>query len=147
VEIEELLEEAVMAKLERRHAPVAFPDVFGWFDEPWAPWAPGRALRVEDYVRDGTYVLHAELPGVDPDKDVEITVEGGMLTIRAERREQYTEPHRCEFRHGSLVRSVTLPERADTEHITASYDRGILEITVPVPEAKAQSRRIEVTHG
>ena len=146
----DLLEEAVMAKLERRHAPVALPDVFGWFEEPWSPWlpwAPGRAFRVEDYVRDGTYVLHAELPGVDPDKDVQITVEGTVLTIRAERREEHTEPHRCEFRHGSLARSVTLPEGADTEHITASYDKGILEITVPVPEAKAQSRRIEITHG
>jgi len=141
------LEEAVMAKLERRHAPAAFPHVLGWCGEPWSPWAPGRAFRVEDYVRDGTYVLHAELPGVDPDKDVEITVEGTMLTIRAERREEYTEPHRCEFRYGSLVRSVTLPEGADTGHITASYDKGVLEITVPVPEARAQSRRIEITHG
>jgi HSP20 family protein len=146
----DLSEEAVMAKRERRHAPVAFPRVLGRFEELWSPWllwAPGRAFRMEDYVRDGTYVLHAELPGVDPDKDVEITVEGTTLTIRAERQEEYTEPHRCEFRHGSLVRSVTLPGGADTEHITASYDKGILEITVPVPEAKAQSRRIEVTHG
>lgn len=51
-------EEAVMAKLERRHAPAAFPHVFGWFEEPWSPWlpwAPGRAFRVEDYVRDRTW--------------------------------------------------------------------------------------------
>jgi HSP20 family protein len=141
-----------MAKdVERRHAPALFPDLLDWFEEPWPAWlrfTSGRPFRVEDYVRDGTYVLRAELPGIDPDKDVEITVEGTTLAIRAERREEHTEPHRCEFRYGSLVRSVTLPAGADTEHIIASYNKGILEITVPVPEAKAPGgRHIEITHG
>ncbi len=139
-----------MAKIERRQVPAVFPDLFSWLEMPWSPWLPftsGHAFRVEDYRRDDTYVLHAELPGVDPEKDVEITVEGTVLTVRAERREEHTEPHRCEFRHGSLVRSVTLPARADIEHITASYDKGILEIVVPVPEAKAKSRRVAITHG
>ena len=105
-----------------------FPDLFDWFDKPWPAWlrfTSGRPFRVEDCVRDGAYVLRAELPGIDPDKDVEITVEGTTLAIRAERREEHTEPHRCKFRYGSLVRSVTLPAGADTEHITASYNKGI----------------------
>ncbi len=139
-----------MAKIERRQVPAAFPDLFSWFEMPWSPWLPftsGHAFRVEDYRRDDTYVLHAELPGVDPEKDVEITVEGTVLTVRAERHEEHTEPHRCEFRHGSLVRSVTLPAGADTEHITASYDKGILEIIVPVPGAEAKTRRVAITHG
>ena len=71
-----------------------------------------------------------------------------LTSVPGSRHEEHTEPHRCEFRYGSLVRSVTLPAGADTEHITASYNKGILEITVPVPEAKAQGKRhIEVTHG
>jgi HSP20 family protein len=105
----------------------------------------GHMFRVEDYVKDDRYVVRAELPGMDPEKDVEITVEDGMLTIRAERREEHKEAHRSEFRYGSFSRSVALPDRADTEHITATYDKGILEVSVPVPEAKPKGRRIAIT--
>ena len=136
-----------MAQLERRHP--RFPDLFDMFDEPWAPLLPfttGRPFRVEDYVHDGDYVLRAELPGLDPEKDVEVSVEGRTLTIHAERHEEHKEPHHCEFRYGSLSRSVTLPEGADTEHITAGYDKGILKVTVPLPKAEAESRRIQVSH-
>jgi HSP20 family protein len=136
-----------MAQLERRHP--RFPDLFDMFDEPWAPLLPfttGRPFRVEDYVQDGDYVLRAELPGLDPEKDVEVSVEGRTLTIHAERHEEHKEPHHCEFRYGSLSRSVTLPEGADTEHITAGYDKGILKVTVPLPKAEAESRRIQVSH-
>ncbi len=89
---------------------------------------------------------------MDPDKDVEITVADGTLRIRAKRREEHKEPHHSEFRYGSFTRSVALPERADTEHVTASYDKGaleydkgVLEVSVPVPEAKPKGRRIEIT--
>lgn len=136
-----------MAQLERRHP--RFPDLFDMFDEPWAPLLPftsGRPFRVEDYIQDGDYVLRAELPGLDPEKDVEVSVEGRTLTIHAERREEHKEAHHCEFRYGSLSRSVTLPEGADTKHITAGYDKGILQVTVPLPKAEAESRRIQVSH-
>jgi len=139
-----------MAQLQRRRPRALFPDLSDWLDEPWAPLLPftaGRMIRVEDYVHDGDYVVRAELPGLDPEKDVEVSVAGGTLTIHAERREEHTEPHHCEFRHGTFTRSVTLPDGADTEHITASYGKGILEITVPVPEAKAEGHRIEITHA
>lgn len=139
-----------MAKLERRHPHVPFPDLSEWFEEPWAPLLPftaARAFRVEDYVQEGKYVLRAELPGLDPEKDVEVSVEDGTLTIHAERHEEQEEPHRSEFRYGSLTRSVALPEGADTEHVSASYDKGILQVTVPVPQAKGEGRRIEITHG
>ncbi|MFI5062668.1 MAG: Hsp20/alpha crystallin family protein [Streptosporangiales bacterium] len=137
-----------MAQLERRRP--RFPDLLDWFDEPWAPLLPfstGRPFRVEDFAEEGKYVLRAELPGLNPDKDVEVSVEGGTLKIHAERHEEHKEAHRSEFRYGSFTRSVTLPEGADTEHITAGYDKGILEVTVPVPKAKAESRRIEVGHA
>jgi HSP20 family molecular chaperone IbpA len=55
---------------------------------------------------------------MDPEKEVEITVEDGTLTIHAERREEHKEPHRSEFRYGSFTRSVVLPGRADTEHVS-----------------------------
>jgi HSP20 family molecular chaperone IbpA len=77
--------EAVMARLERRYP--RLPDLFDLFEEPWPPLLPftaGRAFRVEDCMQEGDYVLPAELPGLDPEKDVEVSVEGGMLTIHAE---------------------------------------------------------------
>ena len=131
-----------------RHPSGLLPDLRDWLDAPWAPlmpFAPGHLFRVEDYIQDDKYIVRAELPGMDPEHDIEITVEGGMLTIRAERHEEHKEAHRSEFRYGSFTRSVALPERADTEHVTATYDKGILEISVPVPEAKPAGRRIEIT--
>jgi HSP20 family molecular chaperone IbpA len=84
---------------------------------------------------------------MDPEKDLEINVEGGTLTIHAERREEQKEAHRSEFRYGSFTRSVALPDGADTEHTTATYDTGILQVSVPVPEAKPQGRRVEITQS
>jgi HSP20 family protein len=139
-----------MAQLERRHSWGRFPDLSDWFDDPWAPLLPfssSREFRVEDYLREGNYILRAELPGLDPDKDVEVSVENRTLTIRAERHEEHEEPHRSEFRYGSLTRSVTLPEGADTEHITATYEKGILRVSVPIPQTKAEARRITVSHS
>jgi HSP20 family protein len=136
-----------MAKLARRQGVV--PDVLDWLESPWAtllPFTPSQTFRVEDYVTDDQYVVRAELPGLDPEKDIEVTVTDGTLTIHAERREEHKEPHRSEFRYGSYDRSVTLPERADTEHIKARYDKGILEVSVPMPEVKPEGRRIRVDH-
>jgi HSP20 family protein len=135
----------------RRHtAPARFPDLFDWLDSPWSavlPFGSAQTFRVEDYTEDGKYMIRAELPGLDPGKDVEVTVESGMLTIHAERREETKETHHSEFRYGSLTRSVTLPEGADPDKITASYDKGILTVTVPVPEeAKPAARRIAIGH-
>jgi len=92
-------------------------------------------------------VIRAELPGLDPD-DVQVTVESGMLTIRAERREETKQNRHSEFKYGSLTRSVSLPEGADPDKITASFDKGILNVTVPMPaEAKPASRQISVERG
>jgi len=134
----------------RRQAPRSLPDLLDWLDAPWAPllpFGPGHTFRVEDYVKDNNYVVRVELPGMEPEKDIEITVTDGTLTIRAERREEHAEAHRSEFRYGSFSRSVALPDRADTEHITATYDKGILQVSVPVPEAKEQGRRIAITNA
>jgi HSP20 family protein len=132
----------------RRQSSTRLPDLLDWLDAPWAPLLPftaARRFRVEAYVKDNRYVVRAELPGMDPDKDVEITVEDRTLTIHAERREEHKEPHRSEFRYGSFTRSVVLPQHADTEHITATYDNGILEVSVPMPESKPEGRRIAIT--
>lgn len=94
-------------------------------------------IRLEEELKDGHYVLHAELPGVDPAKDIDITVHNGQLTIKAERSEKKETGGRSEFCYGSLTRSITLPADADEDAITATYDKGILTVDVAVPEQKA----------
>jgi len=135
-----------------RHAvPTRFPELLDWLESPWPavlPFGAAHTFRVEDYTEDGTYMIRAELPGVDPEKDVEVTVESGMLTIHAERREEKKEDRHSEFKYGSLTRSVTLPEGADPDNITATYDQGILKVTIPVPEeTKPATRKIAVGHA
>jgi HSP20 family protein len=143
-----------MARLPRPQAParfrVVFPDLAGWLESPWTeppPFLAGQVFRVEESVRPGRYVIRAELPGLDPENDIEVTVDGQILTIRAERRRQDSGPDRSEFRYGSLARAVRLPARVDAADVTARYDKGVLEVTVPVPEVKQEGTRIPVQNA
>jgi HSP20 family protein len=135
-----------MATIARRAPRGMLPDLLDWVDPPWTmfPFPAGPGFRIEDYVEDGRYTVRAELPGLDPAKDIHVTVEGDILTIRAERREEEKQAHRSEFRYGSLSRSVRLPVSPDPKEITAHYGKGILEVCVPVPQAKSGTQRIEI---
>ena len=99
---------------------------------------PGEELiRVDEY-RDGdTQVIRAELAGIDPERDVELTVQDGMLRIHAERRvEEETEDKgytRHELRYGTMTRTLPLPDGAQASDIAATYTNGILEVRIPVP--------------
>lgn len=123
------------------------PRLFGgmtdWFEVDFPPPLP--AIRLEDKVSDQEYVLRAELPGLDPDKDVQITTLNGVLTVRAERREEQKGLNRTEFRYGVLQRAVRLPANADESAITATYQKGILEVTVPLTAPQPAGRQIAVT--
>jgi HSP20 family protein len=99
-------------------------------------------FRVEEMIRDDRYMIRAELPGLDPDNDIEVTVDGRILTIRAERCQRDKEPYRSEFRYGSLARTVRLPARVDAADVTAGYDKGVLEVSVPVRVVKPEGTRI-----
>ena len=114
---------------------------------------PGEEIiRVDEYRDDDVQVIRAELPGIDPDKDVELTVTNGMLRINAERRtEERTEEKgviRREMRYGSFTRSLPLAEGATDDDIDASYKNGVLEIRVPVaqPAARPEPKMIPVSH-
>jgi HSP20 family protein len=116
--------------------------------------APGEdVIRVDEYRDDDTQVIRAELPGIDPDKDVDISVSGGMLRINAERRvEEKTEKKgytRHEMRYGSFTRTLPLAEGATEDDIEADYKDGVLEIRVPVaqPEIQAEPKKIAVSHS
>ncbi|MDA0638283.1 Hsp20/alpha crystallin family protein [Nonomuraea sp. MCN248] len=130
---------------ERRESKLPFPELFEWMESPMFGFRPfGQIVRVEDYIADGRYVVRAELPGIDPDKDVEVTVHGGMLHIRAEKTRKTSEPHRSEFAYGSLSRTVTLPATARTDDVKAVYKDGVLEVSVGLAEEKEEGRRITV---
>ena len=133
-----------MSTLTRRDYRGPFGDMVDWLEAPWAMLRPatGHVMRLEDYVKDGSYVIRAELPGIDPEKDVEITVSERILTIKAERHEEEVGKHHSEFHYGTFSRSVTLPAGADKEHIDAVYGHGILEVTVPLTDkSTAESAR------
>jgi HSP20 family molecular chaperone IbpA len=108
--------------------------------------ASGAAVPVEDYIRNGQYELRAELPGLDPERDIEITVAGEILTITAHRPEDTRGRQHSEFRYGTAERSFRLPPSADLSRIQASYGHGILTVCVLLaPDTEAPlSRRIPV---
>jgi HSP20 family protein len=104
-----------------------------------------QPIRIEDFVEDGHYLVRAELAGIDPAKDVEVTVGSGYLTIRAERHDKTEGKHRTEFRYGSFSRSLPLPGDANPDDITASFDHGILTVSVGLKAAKKDEvKKIEV---
>jgi len=96
---------------------------------------------------DGNYHIEADLPGVDA-SSVEVTVEHGTLTIRAERAPHYATARvlSAERPQGSFSRQLTLGEGVDSDHLTADYADGVLHIVIPA-SPKVQPRRIEVTHA
>ncbi len=116
-----------------------FPSLAGLrpvFDTP--------VMRLEDEMKDGRYVVRAEMPGVDPAKDIDITVRDGQLTIKAERSERKDFEGRSEFSYGSFARTVSLPAGADEDSIEATYDKGILTVSVAISEPKPTERRVQV---
>lgn len=121
----------------------------------WQPFGamnwPFRDIRVEEFVDGEQLVVRAEVPGVDPDRDIDVSVDSGVLTIAVERRESSREKldkgFHSEFRYGSFVRQVRLPAGTSPEVVSATYRDGVLEIRMPRPSAEAASRRIQIQRG
>ena len=123
------------------------------FDSPTSPGNGGAARRwipAMDLVEtEDDFVLRADLPGMTED-DVKIEFEDGTLTISGERRSEHETKnegyYRVERAYGSFSRSLTLPQGVDPERVSASFDKGVLEVRVPKPEAR-KPRRIEIGAG
>ena len=109
------------------------------------------ALKVEEFRDGNTLVVKAEMPGIDPEKNVDISVSNGVLHIAAEREEKTEEKskdgYRSEFRYGSFTRDITLPIGCKEEDVTATYRDGVLEVRVPVPEQAAAASKIPITRA
>jgi len=127
------------------------------FPDRWRRWLDldteaDRWLRIEELHEHGEMVIRAELPGIDPDKDVEITVSQGVLHISA-KREESTEMkdkekgiYRSEFRYGMFSRDFVLPTGVDHRAVWATYKDGILEVRMPwVDESKPSTTRVPVS--
>ena len=121
------------------------------FGLPAASQAPRvLAPRMDVTETETEYRLEAELPGLE-EKDIQVTLENGVLTLAGERKEEHEETdekrgfmHRESFR-GRFERSLALPEDADEKGVTANYKSGILTLAIPKrPVAKPEVRTIEV---
>ena len=109
-------------------------------------------LRVEEYREDNTLVVKAEVPGIDPEKDIEINLAGNQLHLGVRREEKSEhkgkEGYHSEFRYGTFSRSVTLPAGVTQDDVQATYQDGVLEVRVPIPEEPVSgARRIPITRG
>ena len=105
-------------------------------------WIPS----VDVFEAENEIVLRAELPGLS-EEDVEITLENGRLTVKGEKKLEKEdvegEYRRLESRHGSFFRSFAVPNTIDRERIEATFEKGVLQVSLPKAEA-AKPQRIEV---
>jgi HSP20 family protein len=115
-------------------------------------WEDSSWLRVEEFVDGASQVVRVEVPGIDPEKDVEISVVNGTLRISATKQEKSEhkdkDSYRSEFHYGSFVRSVALPKGCTESDVTATYRDGVLDVRIPMGEApQPKPVKIPVTRG
>jgi HSP20 family protein len=142
-----------MTTLSRRNA---WLSPFAEFDALFRPLATEVArvgfTPAAEVDRDGDDALVSlELPGLDPEKDVTVEVDGGALVVRGERRDERTDESNGrrlrEVRYGSFRRSFTLPKHVSGDDLTATYDKGVLTVRVAGAYRGATAQRVPVTSG
>lgn len=106
-------------------------------------WTPAVDIREEE----NCYLITADIPGVNS-KDIDITLEEGVLAIKGERKTE-TEVSEQGYRrreriYGTFMRQFTLPDTVDSTNISAAASDGVLEVTIP-KQAKPEPRRITVS--
>lgn len=118
-----------------------------WRGFPRGPWS----LRVEEYEDGGTLRIRVDAPGIDPERDVDLRVADGVLTVVVERLESPERAakagYRTELRYGRFSRQIPLPPRAKTERVAATYSDGMLEITVPIAPESDEGVRVVVARA
>jgi HSP20 family protein len=107
-------------------------------------------FKVEEMMEDGNMVIRAEVPGIDPDTDVEITISEGVLHFDVHRTEKTEHKdkagYRSEFHYGEMKRAIALPVGVTEEDVVATYKDGILEVKLPIAEAvKVPVTRVAVS--
>lgn len=126
-----------------------FPRLMDWFED-FVPvgWSLRNEMmhpiKIEEIVKDNEIIVRAELPGVDPDKDIDVAIDAGYLTIKGERREEFKNAERSEFHYGSFSRSIALPSGVDDKSVHATYKDGILEVKVNCPPSASTTKHVPV---
>ena len=117
-------------------------------DRPFLEAGFDKPLKVEEFIDDGTLVVRAELPGVDVEKDVDISVQDGLLHIKATRSESSEKKektfYRSEFSYGAFERTLRLPPGATVDDVKATYADGVLEIRIPTAEPKVEAHKVPI---
>lgn len=111
-----------------------------------ADWTPAVDIREDE----NEFQLHMDLPQVEP-KDVKVTVEDGVLTIRGERKAETEESdpnakwHRVERFRGTFARSFTLPENVRDDSVDAKFEKGVLTVHLPKSKpAQPKAREVQI---
>lgn len=118
----------------------------------WRRQMTGTTAPAVDIVeKDKAYEVKADLPGLD-EKNVEVKISDGLLTIRGEKQEEKEEKKKDYYLHerrfGAFERSFRVPEAVDAEKIEASFKKGVLTVTLPKkPEAQKPEKKIDVKAG
>src|SRR5271165_2024051 len=126
------------------------------FRESYSPEGPEEALTttgfaplVDIYEDEHNITLKIEVPGID-EKDIDVRVENNTLTVHGERKIEKEEKEenyrRVERQYGSFTRTFTLPTTVDSEKVSATYDKGVLKISLP-KKAEAKPKQIKVNIG
>ena len=114
----------------------------------WTDMGVDAGIRVEEFEKDGNFVIRAEAPGIDPDKDVELAVSEGVLRLLVHRQKEIraadARHYRSEFHYGSFTRLVALPAGASDSDVKATYEDGILEVAIPMNGVQAHEKRIAI---
>ena len=127
------------------------------FPGEWTPVSLNRRAdggwmpAIDVFSRQNDLVVRAELPGIDPQEDVDISVHDGVLTIAGERKKETRsngdDYFRVESSYGSFRRHVALPEGVKPEDIQASYENGILEVVVPRAAELSAPKKVQISIG
>lgn len=155
-----MIEQKSLAKLARQEPPFSLlrqmtSELDRMFDEPWSmlrwpsvelasPDAPIWAPKVDVVTKDNTLITRVDLPGMKKE-DVLVEVEDGVLTLSGERKKEVKEEkdnvYREEREYGSFCRSVPLPKGVKADDVKATFNNGVLEVSVPLPPAAASNGR------
>lgn len=114
----------------------------------WGAEGQPAVMPMTAYREDGAFVVHLDLPGVDPN-DIEATVERNVLTIRAERSSPVPEDGERlidERSYGAISRQLVLGETLAVDDLTAAYDAGVLTLRIPIAE-EPEPRKVEIKTG
>ena len=127
-------------------------DTLRWMPREFRDWIASDGMRIEERNDENGMTVLAEIPGVDPMSDINVQVADGALSITARREEVKEEKkngqRRTEFHYGDFFRRIPLPASAKVDAVSASYDQGILTVTIPCdPQSESNGKVIPIQIG